>query len=107
VTDPTNIVLQFTFQRLVMLKMFLAVRCAFFDRNFHSKMPLDSIACSLEAKIRVTNGIPLGSPLPLTVTTINHVETLKAGGMSAFVFAMYRFLNSSRFVASTTDFNAW
>jgi hypothetical protein len=36
------------------------------------------LACSLEAKIRVTNGIPLGSPLPLiTVTTINHVETIK------------------------------
>jgi hypothetical protein len=25
----------------------------------------------------VTNGIPLGCPLPLTVTTVNHVATLK------------------------------
>jgi hypothetical protein len=28
--------------------------------------------------MRVTNGIPLGSPLPLTVTTVNCVETPKA-----------------------------
>jgi hypothetical protein len=27
--------------------------------------------------MRVTNGIPLGSPLPLTVVIINHVEILK------------------------------
>jgi uncharacterized membrane protein YedE/YeeE len=46
-------VLQFTFQRLVMLKMFLA-----------------------------------------------------AGGMSAFVFAMYRFINSKNFSAASVDFNA-
>jgi hypothetical protein len=25
----------------------------------------------------VTNGIPLGCPLPLTVTTVNYVATLK------------------------------
>jgi hypothetical protein len=35
-------------------------------------------ACSLQANMRVTNSIPLGSPLLFTVVaTINHVETLK------------------------------
>jgi hypothetical protein len=30
--------------------------------------------------MRVTNGIPLGSPLLLPVGTVNHVQTLKADG---------------------------
>jgi hypothetical protein len=33
---------------------------------------------SLEAKMCVTNGIPLGSPTALTVSIINYVETPKA-----------------------------
>jgi hypothetical protein len=53
------------------------VRCAFFDRNLHSRMPLGSHACSLEANMRVTNGIPLGWPLFLPVHTVNCVQTLK------------------------------
>jgi hypothetical protein len=48
---------------------FVQVRCAFSDRNLHSRMPSDP------THVRF---IPLGSPLPLTVATINHVETLKA-----------------------------
>ena len=39
---------------------------------------IGSHVCSLEACMRVTNGIPLGCPLPLTVTTVNSVQTLKA-----------------------------
>jgi len=37
--------------------------------------------------MRVTNGIPLGSPLPLTVIVINHVETLKVPSIEAKVNA--------------------
>jgi hypothetical protein len=37
-------------------------RCAFFDRTLHSRVPLVSRACSLEASMRVPNGIPLGCP---------------------------------------------
>jgi hypothetical protein len=33
----------------------------------------------LEATMRVTNGIPLPCQLPLTVSTINHAETLTEG----------------------------
>jgi hypothetical protein len=39
-------------------------RCAFSDRILHSRMPLDP--CSLEANMRVTNGIPLGKFHSLT-----------------------------------------
>jgi hypothetical protein len=50
-------------------------------RVFRQKFTLDdaigSHACSLEANMRVTNGIPLGSPLLLPVVIINHAETLK------------------------------
>jgi hypothetical protein len=40
-------------------------RCAFSDRILHGA--IGSHACSLEANMRVTNGIPLGSPLHLPV----------------------------------------
>jgi hypothetical protein len=50
-------------------------------RVFRQKYTLEdaigSHACSLEANMRVTNVIPLGCPLPLTVTTVNDVATLK------------------------------
>jgi hypothetical protein len=39
---------------------------------------LGSHACWLEVSMRVTNGIPLGCPLPLTVATVNSIQTLKA-----------------------------
>jgi hypothetical protein len=39
---------------------------------------IGSHACSLEVNIRVTNSIPLRCQLPLTVSTINFVQTLKA-----------------------------
>jgi hypothetical protein len=49
---------------------------------FRQKCSLDgaigSHACSLEASMRVTNDIPLSRPLPLTVCTVNSVQTLKA-----------------------------
>jgi hypothetical protein len=35
-------------------------------------------ACSLETSMRVTNVTPLGCPLPLTVTPVKSVQTLKA-----------------------------
>jgi hypothetical protein len=38
---------------------------------------IGSHACSFQASRRVTNCIPLGCPLPLTVATVNWVETLK------------------------------
>jgi hypothetical protein len=50
-------------------------------RVFRQKFtPEDAIgphACSLEANMRVTNGIPLGCPLLLPVGTVNCVATLK------------------------------
>jgi hypothetical protein len=50
-----------------------------FRQNFALEDAIGSHTCSLEANMRVTNGIPLGSPLPLIVIAIiNHVETLKA-----------------------------
>ena len=66
------------------------VRCAFFDRNLHSRMPLDPThvhlkPCSLEANMRVTNGIPLGCSLVLPVDTANCVQTLKANGFTRLV----------------------
>jgi hypothetical protein len=39
---------------------------------------IGSHACSFEANMRATNGIPLGSPLLLPVGTVNCVQTLKA-----------------------------
>jgi glutamate-1-semialdehyde 2,1-aminomutase len=53
------------------------VRCASLGRIFHSKIPFGSHACSLEAIVRGTNGIPLGSSLLLPVGTVNSVQTLK------------------------------
>jgi hypothetical protein len=53
-------------------------RCAFSGRNLHSRNAIGSHACSLEANMRVTNGIPLGSSLLLPVDTVNCVQTLKA-----------------------------
>jgi hypothetical protein len=38
---------------------------------------IGSHACSLEANMRVTNGIPLGCPLLLPVGTVNRVQTRK------------------------------
>jgi hypothetical protein len=50
-------------------------------RVFRQKVILDdaigSHACSLEANMRLTNGIPLGSPFLLPVGTVNCVQTLK------------------------------
>jgi hypothetical protein len=40
-------------------------------------MKIGSHACSLEASMRVTNGISLGCPLFLPVHTVNCVQTLK------------------------------
>jgi hypothetical protein len=49
-----------------------------FRQDFALDDAIESHACSLEANVRATNGIPLGSPLPLTVAIMNYVETLKA-----------------------------
>jgi hypothetical protein len=54
------------------------VRCAFSQQKFTLEDAIGSHASSLEAAMRVTNAIPLGSPLPLTVVTVNCVATLKA-----------------------------
>jgi hypothetical protein len=50
-----------------------------FGQDFALEDAIGSHACSIEANMRVTNGIPLGSP-PLIVTIINYVETLKGMG---------------------------
>jgi hypothetical protein len=55
-----------------------AVRSSFLDQKLHSRNAIGSHACSLEVSIRVTNDIPLGCRLPLTGTTVNSVQTLKA-----------------------------
>jgi hypothetical protein len=39
-----------------------------------------SLECPLEATLRVTNGIPLGSSLLLPVSTVNSVQTRKVSG---------------------------
>jgi hypothetical protein len=58
------------------------VRCAFSDRNLHSRMSLvpkpARFKRAVEASRRVTNGILLGCPLFLPVHTVNCVQTLKA-----------------------------
>jgi hypothetical protein len=41
------------------------VWCAFSGKKSALEDAIGSHACSLEANMRVTNGIPLGSPLPL------------------------------------------
>jgi hypothetical protein len=48
-----------------------------FRLEFTLEDAIGSHACSLDANMRVTNGIPLGCPLFLTVHTVNCVETLK------------------------------
>jgi hypothetical protein len=54
------------------------VRCAFFGRYSHSRMPLvpTHARFKLEASRRV-NGFPLGCPLILPVGTVNCIQTLK------------------------------
>jgi hypothetical protein len=55
------------------------VRCSFFDRNLHSRMPLvPTHARSFQASMRVTNLIPFGCSLLLPVDTVNYIQTLKA-----------------------------
>jgi hypothetical protein len=49
-----------------------------FRQKFTLEDAIGSHACSLEANMRVTNGIPLGSSILLPVCTVNCVQTLKA-----------------------------
>jgi hypothetical protein len=49
-----------------------------FRQKFTREDAIGSHACSFEANMRVTNGIPLGSSLLLPVCTVNSVQTLKA-----------------------------
>jgi hypothetical protein len=51
-----------------------------FRQKFSLEDAIGPHASSLEASRRVTNGIPLGSPLFLPVHTVNCVQTLKANG---------------------------
>jgi ankyrin repeat protein len=53
-----------------------------FRQKFALEDAIGSHACSLEANMRVTNGIPLGGPLLLPVDTVNCVQTLKARNRS-------------------------
>jgi hypothetical protein len=46
-----------------------------FRQGFALEDVIGSHTCSLEANLRVTKRIPLGCQLPLTVATINCVET--------------------------------
>jgi hypothetical protein len=65
-------------------------------------MPFGSHACSLEASMRVTNGIPLERPLPLIVTNMHSVQTLKAGPvLNAQKESFLRELMSSRKLLKT------
>jgi hypothetical protein len=48
-----------------------------FRHDFTLEDAIGSQACSLEANMRVANSIPLGRPPPLTVHTVNSVQTLK------------------------------
>jgi hypothetical protein len=48
-----------------------------FRQKFTLEDAIGSHACSLEANMRVTNGIPLGCPLLLPVDTVICVQTLK------------------------------
>jgi hypothetical protein len=52
-----------------------------FRQKFTFEDAIGSHACSLEASRRVTNGIPLGSPLFLPVHTVICVQTLKVAAM--------------------------
>jgi hypothetical protein len=46
-----------------------------FRHNFALEDAIGSHACSLQANMRVTNSIPLGSPPLIAVFIINYVET--------------------------------
>jgi hypothetical protein len=59
-----------------------AARCALSGQKFALEGAIGTHACSLEANMRVTNGIPLGSPLLLPVCPVNSVQTLKADYLS-------------------------
>jgi hypothetical protein len=48
-----------------------------FRQDFALEDAIGSHACSLEANMCVTNSIPLGCQLPLTVANVNFVETRK------------------------------
>jgi hypothetical protein len=49
-----------------------------FRQKFTLEDAIGSHACSFEANMRVTNGIPLGCSLLLPVDTVNSVQTRKA-----------------------------
>jgi hypothetical protein len=55
-----------------------------FDGIFTLEDAIGPHACSLEANMRVTNGIPLRRPLFLPVDTVNCVKTLKVWGQEMF-----------------------
>jgi hypothetical protein len=54
-----------------------------FRQKFTLEDAIGSRECSLEANIRVTNGIPLGCPLLLPVGTVNCIQTLKVVALPA------------------------
>jgi hypothetical protein len=56
----------------------MQARCVFFDKNVPFEDAIGSYACSLEANMRVANGIPLGCLLLLPVDAVNPVETCQA-----------------------------
>jgi hypothetical protein len=62
-------------------KYIVNVRCAFSDRNLPIEEVIGSHACSREASMHATNGIPLGCSLLLSVGTVNYIETLKVSAM--------------------------
>jgi hypothetical protein len=55
-----------------------------FRQDFALENAIGSHACSLEANMRVTNGIPLRESTALTVVIINHAETLKVFSQKRF-----------------------
>jgi hypothetical protein len=67
-----------------------AVRCMVrvFKQKFTLKDAIGSHAYSFEANTRVTNGIPLRSPLRSPVGTVNCVQTLKASARVPLVIRM-------------------
>jgi hypothetical protein len=48
-----------------------------FQAGMYTRDAIGSHTCSLEVNMRVINAIPLGGPLPLTVATINSVQTIR------------------------------
>jgi hypothetical protein len=60
-----------------------------YGARFRQKFtPEDARRRSLEVSMRVTNVILLGCPLPLTVTTVNSVQTLKAERIGGIDFGV-------------------